>query len=183
MLSFFLIPEKINSFFQSLHFKNFFLHKPDKKVTSRKFLDSVNIFPQTKINSQKIKILFVIVIFFAGFTRLYNLNNPPTHYFDEVYHAFIAQNMLHGRTAAWEWWNTNPAGFAYEWTHPPLAKEGMVLGMAVLGENAFGWRFLGAMLGVGSVILIFFIAKEIFKDELLALIASIVFALDGLALV
>ncbi|CAN5342298.1 hypothetical protein BH10PAT1_BH10PAT1_1980 [soil metagenome] len=144
----------------------------------RKFL-----FEKTKISSKNIKILFVGVIIFAAITRFYNLGDPPTHYFDEVYHAFTAQQMLHGNTFAWEWWNTSPTGFAYEWTHPPLAKEGMVLGMLFMGENSLGWRVPGALLGVGSVILVFFIAKEIFDDELLALIASAVFSLDGLVLV
>ena len=48
--------------------------------------------------------------------------------------------------AAWEWWNTPPAGFAYEWTHPPLAKLGMVLGLKILGNSPTGWRFPGAIL-------------------------------------
>ncbi len=175
MLVFFLIPQKMENLL--FLFKNFLISQSDKSITSPK------IFENVEISSNKIKMMFIGVVIFAAVTRFYNLGSPPTHYFDEVYHAFTAQNMLHGVTKAWEWWNPNPSGFAYEWTHPPLAKEAMVIGMAMLNENSFGWRFPGALLGVGSVILIFFIAKEIFDDELLALIASAIFALDGLALV
>jgi dolichyl-phosphate-mannose--protein O-mannosyl transferase len=55
--------------------------------------------------------------------------------------------------------------------------------MLVFGENAFGWRIPGALLGVASVYLIYLIAKNLFKDELLGILAAAVFALDGLTLV
>ncbi len=176
LISFFLLPKEItNSLFQ----KTRRLTTKSEGASFRK----ANVFEKTSLSSQKIKILFIGVVIFASITRFYNLGNPQTHYFDEVYHAFTAQNMLHGVTKAWEWWNPNPTGFAYEWTHPPVAKELMALSMKFLGENSFGWRFPGAILGSFSVILIFFITKELFSDELTGLIASIVFALDGLPLV
>jgi len=105
-------------------------------------------------------------------------------YFDEVYHAFTSKVIMSAdRAKAWEWWNTPPAGFAYEWTHPPLAKLGMVLGMSIFGQNAFGWRIPGALLGVGSVFLVYLLAKELFKDEVVGLLSAGVFSLDGLPLV
>jgi dolichyl-phosphate-mannose-protein mannosyltransferase len=190
----FLIPKKFDGY--ATNFKNSFLRSRQTSWPVTSFFGNSSSFlgknnkpenatalSESKISSQKIKIMFVGVIVFASVARLFSLGSPPNNYFDEVYHAFTAQSMLHGVTKAWEWWNPNPTGFAYEWTHPPLAKEGMVLGMSLLGENSFGWRFPGAMLGIGSVILIFFIAKEIFDDDLLALIASAVLSLDGLALV
>ncbi|HSX49013.1 MAG TPA: glycosyltransferase family 39 protein [Candidatus Saccharimonadales bacterium] len=174
LISVFIIPEKIMEKKMSF-FENIF----KRTATS----GEVKKFGEPSISSKKIKVLFIGVVIFASLTRFYNLWNPQVHYFDEVYHAFTAQEMLHGNTKAWEWWNTNPAGFAYEWTHPPLAKLGMVVGMRFLGEGPFGWRLPGAMLGVGSVILIYFLAKEIFDDELVGLIAAAIFSLDGLPLV
>ena len=79
----------------------------------------------------------IIIFAFAFFTRLLRLNVPSTYMFDEVYHAFTAEQMFKGNPAAWEWWNTPPKGFAYEWTHPPLAKEFMVIAMSIFGDNAF----------------------------------------------
>jgi predicted membrane-bound dolichyl-phosphate-mannose-protein mannosyltransferase len=140
-------------------------------------------FSETKLSKRFLNLLLAGVLLFAFATRIFELGSPKSEYFDEVYHAFTAREILHGNKMAWEWWNTPPQGFAYEWTHPPLAKLGMVLGMEVFGENAFGWRIVQAILGTGSVLLIYLISKELFKDQLLAIIAASVFSLDGLSLV
>lgn len=158
--------------------------KPFEKIRFRINMNEVgDSFPKLKISSGRIKIFLAVIIAFAFVTRVFSLGNPPQEYFDEIYHAFTARQMLHGNPKAWEWWNTPPTGFAYEWTHPPLAKEGMVLGMLVFGENSFGWRIPGAILGVGSVFLVYLIAREMFKDEIVGVLSSAVFALDGLPLV
>lgn len=124
-----------------------------------------------------------LVIAFAFLTRVVFLGSPSHEYFDEVYHAFTARVMLHGDPKAWEWWNTPPEGFAYEWTHPPVAKLGMVAGMKIFGENSFGWRIPGALFGTGVVLLIYLIASEIFKDRLVGVLSSLIFSLEGLPLV
>lgn len=136
-----------------------------------------------KLTPRTIKLVLLLIISFSLVTRLIFLNNPKDEYFDEVYHAFTARAMLHNDPKAWEWWNTAPEGFAYEWTHPPLAKEGMVLGMKIFGENSFGWRFPGAILGTLSILLVFLITKELFNDNFIALLASGALSLDGLFLV
>lgn len=141
-------------------------------------------FAKTNLSNKQKKAILVIILIFAFATRIYKLNEPSDMYFDEVYHAFTARVMMaEDRAKAWEWWNTPPDGFAYEWTHPPLAKLGMILGMKVFGQNAFGWRFPGAILGVGSVFVIYLIAKKIFNDDTIGLISAGVFAMDGLPLV
>jgi len=136
--------------------------------------------PKIRIKIKSNYLIFCILTF-ALATRLFMLWLPDREYFDEVYHAFTARRILHADPKAWEWWNPNPEGFAYEWTHPPLAKLGMVAGMSVLGENALGWRITGALLGVGSVYLIFAIAKELFNEKI-ALLSALIFSLDGLPL-
>ncbi|GEM_PF-363405 len=115
-------------------------------------------------------------------SRSINLGNPPEMYFDEVYHAFTAKVIKSGDSKAWEWWNPHPEGFAYEWTHPPVSKYFMVLGMSVFGENAFGWRFPAAIASTVSIFLMFLIGKKLFGAKV-GLIASALFALDGLSLV
>lgn len=140
--------------------------------------------PQIKLSNKKSKIILLLILIFAFTSRVYKLGSPTTMYFDEVYHAFTAKVMMgEDRAKAWEWWNTPPEGFAYEWTHPPLAKLGMVMGMSIFGQNSFGWRIPGVLLGVGSVFLIYLLAKEIFKDETIGLISAGVFSLDGLSLI
>jgi predicted membrane-bound dolichyl-phosphate-mannose-protein mannosyltransferase len=139
--------------------------------------------PKISLSPQKAKLILILILLFAFVTRTFDLWSPNKEYFDEVYHAFTARAILHGDPKAWEWWNTPPEGFAYEWTHPPLAKLGMVLGMMIFGENSFGWRIPGALLGVGSVLLVYLLAKELFKDEIVGLLSAAIFSLDGLALV
>jgi dolichyl-phosphate-mannose-protein mannosyltransferase len=139
--------------------------------------------PKISLGTQRAKLILILILLFAFVTRTFNLGSPNKEYFDEVYHAFTARVILHGDPKAWEWWNTPPEGFAYEWTHPPLAKLGMVAGMLVFGENSFGWRIPGALLGVGAVFLIYLLAKTLFKDEAIALLSAGVFSLDGLPLV
>ncbi|HET7099214.1 MAG TPA: glycosyltransferase family 39 protein [Patescibacteria group bacterium] len=140
-------------------------------------------FPKLSLSKKTTKIIIGLILIFAFATRVFELGSPPKEYFDEVYHAFTARSILNGDIKAWEWWNTPPEGFAYEWTHPPIAKLGMVLGMKIFGENSFGWRIPGALLGVGSVFMVYLIAKRLFDDEAIGLIAAGVFSLDGLPLV
>ena len=55
-------------------------------------------------------------------TRGYRLDEPRDMYFDEVYHARTAFELLAEREP-------------YEWTHPHLAKEIMALGIIALGDD------------------------------------------------
>ena len=140
--------------------------------------------PKVKLPKNRAKMALVAILVFAFITRVFSLGSPPEEYFDEVYHAFTAKVMLSGeKNKAWEWWNTPPEGFAYEWTHPPLAKLGMALGMSIFGQNSFGYRIPGAILGVGSVFLVYLLAKKLFGDETVGLVSAAVFSLDGLTLV
>ena len=124
-----------------------------------------------------------VILVFSLVSRFLFLDAPKHEYFDEIYHAFTAKVMLHRDPKAWEWWNPHPTGFAYEWTHPPMAKIGMVGGMKIIGEKAIGWRAPAALLGVGVVYLVYLIAKELFDDELVGILSAGVMALDGLVLV
>ncbi len=55
-------------------------------------------------------------------TRGYRLDQPRDMYFDEVYHARTAFEMLAQREP-------------YEWTHPHLAKEIMAIGILAFGDD------------------------------------------------
>ena len=169
----------------NLVFFSFLFLKEKIKIKSLGLIEKVKSanFPKINFSKRTLKIFLFCVLGFSLLSRVLWLASPENEYFDEVYHAFTARRILVSDARAWEWWNTPPEGFAYEWTHPPLAKLGMVVGMLIFGENSFGWRIPGALLGVGSVFLVYLIAKHLFKDELVGILASAVFALDGLALV
>ncbi|MCL4382870.1 glycosyltransferase family 39 protein [Patescibacteria group bacterium] len=159
-------------------FKSFKLKRATRKL----------ILPEIKLDKNIKKVFLISILVFAFFSRIFALGSPPKEYFDEVYHAFTAKRVLAGDPKAWEWWNTPPEGFAYEWTHPPFAKLAMAGGMKIFGENAFGWRIPGALLGVLSVYLVYLIAKEITKgiakdSDITGILAAGIFSLDGLFLV
>ncbi|OGD94218.1 hypothetical protein A3A48_02565 [Candidatus Curtissbacteria bacterium RIFCSPLOWO2_01_FULL_37_9] len=124
-----------------------------------------------------------LILFLAIFTRFWRLGIPDTYHFDEVYHAFTAKEMLLGNPAAWEFWNTPPAGFAYEWTHPPLAKLFMAGGMIIFGINPFGWRFFGALAGVGIIFLVYLLTRKLFHSQFIALVASLLLIFENLLFV
>ncbi|MBI2600724.1 glycosyltransferase family 39 protein [Candidatus Daviesbacteria bacterium] len=127
------------------------------------------------------KYLIILILMLTAFLRFYRLDYPKGYVFDEVYHAFTAKEYALNNPKAWEWWNTPPSGVAYEWTHPPLAKEIMALSMIIFGSmDSWAWRFPGALLGVLAVLLVYALAKKIFHKEIIALIAAFLFSLDGL---
>jgi len=151
------------------------------KVKTFKFFNPLTL--NVGINKKHARMFLLAIIAFSFFARIISLGSPDKEYFDEVYHAFTARRILNGDPKAWEWWNENPDGFAYEWTHPPLAKLGMVTGMKMFGESPVGWRVVGTLLGTGMVGLIYALTNALLKDRLAAIFAALFFALDGLALV
>ena len=88
-------------------------------------------------------------------------------YFDEIYHARTAYEMENGLTV-------------YEWTHPPLGKVVMMLGIELFGMTPFGWRFMGALVGVLMVPLMYLLAKQVTKSAKLSFIAMCLMALDSM---
>lgn len=124
-----------------------------------------------------------LIIAFSLITRLWNLHLPTGYYFDEVYNAFTTQEIVKNNIQAYEWFHTSPVpGTAYGWTHPPLAKLISALGILVFGDNSFGWRISGAILGTGVIYLTYLIAREL-MDRKYALMAAFLASLDGLILV
>src|SRR3989344_8746891 len=95
------------------------------------------------------KNVFWLLVISTLFLRLFRLWFPDTYYFDEVYHAFTAQAYAVGDPRGYEWWNSAPQGFAYEWLHPPLAKLIQAVSIVLLGDTPFAWRLPGAIFGTG----------------------------------
>ncbi len=129
------------------------------------------------IKSHKI---LVTILVLGSCLRLINLSYPPDYVFDEVYHAFTSREFLHNRIEAWEWWTTPPEGVAYEWTHPPVAKYGMVLGMLFFGENSLGWRIGSAAFGIMSILGIYMLSRALKLSNHTALIAAFLVSVEGL---
>ena len=86
-------------------------------------------------------------------------------YFDEIYHA---------RTA-YEFINKLPV---YEWTHPPLGKVFISIGIRLFGMNPFGWRVIGTLFGVLMIPCIYLFAKKLLKQSWLAVITCLLLTFD-----
>ena len=86
-------------------------------------------------------------------------------YFDEIYHARTAYEHLLGAEP-------------YENTHPTLGKLIMSLGIVMFGMNPFGCRFLGALLGVLMLPILYHLIKRLLGKSWLAFCGTLLFALD-----
>lgn len=108
--------------------------------------------------------------------RLFNLGTPKGFVFDEVYYVDGARDYLaHG---------VEVTGQEPEFVvHPPVGKWLIALGIKLFGDNEFGWRFMGALLGSAMIVLIALIAHRLFRNSYLTIAASALMAMDGLALV
>ncbi len=129
-------------------------------------------------------VILIIILCFAFFTRMYNLHNPETYMFDEVYHAVTAKLIAHNDPRAYEWWNPAPEpDTAVDWLHPPLAKYFQAISMLAFGENSFGWRFSSVIFGVLVILLTYHVAYRLFRNSTIALMSAALASLDGLLLV
>ncbi len=139
--------------------------------------------PDDPIKRRKARWILAAILLFALGTRVARLNSPDTRYFDEVYHAYTAEQWVKGNADAWLW-RTKAAdeGCAYEWTHPPLAKLMMAASMKVFGVHPWAWRLPAALLGTAMVLLVYALARALFHREAVALLAAAFAALDMLPL-
>ncbi len=86
-------------------------------------------------------------------------------YFDEIYFPRTAYEHIHGLSI-------------YEVTHPPLGKTIISIGISIFGMNPFGWRFMGTLLGVCLVPIMYLLAFKLFKKRGYAFIASFLLMTD-----
>ena len=124
----------------------------------------------------KTRICVGAIALFALILRLLNLGTPKGFIFDEVYYVDGARDYLK--------YGVEVTGVDPEFVvHPPVGKWLIALGIKIFGDNEFGWRFMGALLGSVMVILIALIAQRLFRNTFLTNSASALLAMDGLALV
>jgi len=112
------------------------------------------------VNAKEYKNLFDEQKLFTG--RSTNLNGT---YFDEIYHARTAYEMIHHL-------------YCYENTHPPLGKAIMAVGILIFGMCPFGWRFMGTLFGVLMIPIIYNFAKKFFGETWICIVTTLLFTFD-----
>lgn len=130
----------------------------------------------------------------AAALRLWNLGHPRALVFDETYYVKDAYSLTRwGYEGTWgenanalfESGDTSALDAAASFVvHPPLGKWLISGGMGIGGvENPFYWRVTTALAGILAVWVLMMIARRLFDSTLLAVIAGLLFAVDGNAIV
>ncbi|MGW4317966.1 dolichyl-phosphate-mannose--protein mannosyltransferase [Streptomyces sp. NPDC004684] len=133
----------------------------------------------------------LLVTLLAGVLRFWHLGSPKAVIFDETYYAKDAWAIVHrGFEVNWDK-NANdlilssgghlpiPSDAAYV-VHPPVGKYVIGLGELMFGFNPFGWRFMTALLGTLSVLMLCRIGRRLFRSTFLGCLAGTLMAVDGL---
>ena len=133
----------------------------------------------------------LLVALFAGVLRFRQLGSPRAVIFDETYYAKDAWSLLqYGYEGTWPK-NANDAILqsppsvplspeASYVVHPPVGKWMIAAGEWLFGLNPFGWRFMAALLGTLSVLMLCRIGRRLFRSTALGCLAGLLLAVDGL---
>jgi len=113
---------------------------------------------------KKIKIVFLLIIFLAGFLRFYRLGQiPPSLEWDEVAIGYDAYSVL--KTGRDQFGQFLPLTFrSIDDYKPPLYEYLAIPPIAIFGLNEFSVRFPSAFFGTLAVVLTFFLVKEILTE-------------------
>lgn len=127
---------------------------------------------------------FLSTILIAVFLRFYQLGlNPPSLTWDEASIGYNAYSIL--KTGADEYGNKFPLSIrSFDDYKPPLYIYLTVLPIALFGLNEFSVRLPSAIIGVFSVIAIYFLVKELLQkwdkkyQELIGLVSAFFLAIS-----
>lgn len=136
----------------------------------------------------------LVVTALAAVLRLIDIARPRELAFDETYYVKDAWSLW---TLGYEgtWGEDANAAFVTGQNlplsdvgsfivHPPLGKWLIALGMSIGGpDNSGGWRLATALLGAGSVLLVYLIARHLSGSLVVATVAGTLLAIDGLSIV
>ncbi|MFE2088375.1 dolichyl-phosphate-mannose--protein mannosyltransferase [Streptomyces sp. NPDC059460] len=133
----------------------------------------------------------LLVALVAGVLRFWHLGSPKAVIFDETYYAKDSWALIkQGYEGSWPKdvdksiladpslvpVPTEP-GYV---VHPPVGKWIIGFGEQLFGFTPFGWRFMVAVLGTLSVLMLCRIGRRLFRSTFLGCLAGALLAVDGL---
>ncbi|KOV80499.1 membrane protein [Streptomyces sp. NRRL WC-3618] len=135
----------------------------------------------------------LLVALLAGLPRFWRLGGPHAVVFDETYYAKDGWSLLRlgyegtwpDRTIADPQILADPQVISLSDTgafvaHPPMGKWVIAVGEWMFGLTPFGWRFMTAVLGTLSVLMLCRVGRRLFRSSLLGCLAGALMAVDGL---
>ncbi len=145
---------------------------PSYKVTGRyvtlSATDTVNIMELAVFNQNIIPIIPVNapeLLFDEQDTIPERISHRNCTYFDEIYHARTAYEFIHEMEV-------------YEWTHPPLGKTLISLGIRMFDMTPFGWRIIGTLFGIFMIPVIYIFLKKLSGLTWLTVCGTLLFTFD-----
>jgi len=126
----------------------------------------------------KLQAVFLAIILFASILRLWKLDQFPAGFnADEASIGYNAYSLMHSGKD--EYGSSWPLAFKSFGDYKPGLYFYFVMPfVAVLGLNEWAIRLPSAFFGIGTVILIYFLANEIFKDKKAGLLAGLLLAIS-----
>ena len=128
------------------------------------------------------------VALLAGMMRFVGLGQPTALVFDEVFYVRGAFSLLtQGFEGDWGGDNQDFAAGDYSHlstdgdyvVHPLLGKLLIALGMQMFGPTPFGWRFMAALLGTATVVIVALVARYLLRSTLWGGVAGMLLAVEG----
>lgn len=126
----------------------------------------------------KVKILLILIIFLAAVVRTAALDKFPNGFTgDEAQQGYSAYSILKtGRDEWGEFLPINPRGFGD--FKPPLYTYLTVPSLAIFDLNVVSVRLPAAILGILTVLVVYFLAKQLLQKETIALWATFLLAIS-----
>lgn len=130
------------------------------------------------MNSKITKIVLFAVLALAFFLRVYKVDSiPPSLNWDETSIAYNAYSIL--KSGRDEWGRLLPLNFkSYGEYKLPAQIYASIPGIAVFGLNELGVRITPVIYGTLTVLLLFFLAKEISKSYKVGMLSAFLLAIS-----
>lgn len=123
------------------------------------------------LKKNKIDLFFIFLIFLTLPLFFYKLGQSSLVSFDEAWYGGVAKDIIKTGDLLNLTWNGAPYI-----DHPPAGFWLMAASIKIMGDSEFAVRFPSAFLGFLSLIVIYFLGKEMFSSKVVGFASSIALA-------
>jgi dolichyl-phosphate-mannose-protein mannosyltransferase len=109
-------------------------------------------------------VLLVLALHLAAILR------PDAPVFDEQYYVPDARSILRGDGSE-------------RIEHPPLGKLIIAGGLAIFGDNPFGWRIMSVLFGLACIVFFYLICRKLALSKRASFLTTFILALENLSFV